>query len=387
MSRKRFLVLIVAVVAIASLAVAGCAPEAAPPAEEEVPPEEEEVAPPAVPEEEIIEWRLQAPFPSGMGALYGSAENVAKYITEMSGGRLMVNDFPGGAIVPALTEMHAVHDGVLDATVTGSHYHTGEIGLAGDLYNLYPAGLCPRETIVWVYEGGGLEMWQEMYDRKGFNIHVVGPCGFTSAEGFGWMSEPMESLDDFKGLKFRTAGCWGEMITEMGAAVVFTPGGEIYEAMQRGVIDAFEFSTPGLDYGAGFHELGAYLHGPGIHAPQSCFEMLVNKDRWNELSPDLQAIVTHAAQAVNSTSWAYSDYSDLLAVDELIAYGTKFVILPEDLQREIVKVANEYYDRKALEDPFFAKVLESQRDFVRRYRAYKAFWQPDPDIMTWPPEE
>ena len=342
---------------------------------------------PAVPEAEVeefeaIEWRIQAPFPTGMALYYGGRE-VAKYITEMSGGRLTVKDFPGGAIVPALKEMMAAHEGVLDAAFTASHYHTAEIGLAGDLFNLYPAGLSPQETIVWVYEGGGLELWQEMYDRKGLNIHVVGLCGFTSAEGFGWLTEPLTSLDDFEGLKFRTAGIWGEMITELGAAVVFLPGGEIYTSMERGVIDAFEFSTPGMDYSAGFHELGAYLHGPGIHAPQAAFELLINQDRWDELPTDLQAIVTHAAEAMNSRMWAFSDYSDVLAADELKAYGTKFVVLPEDVQREVVRIANELYDREALEDPFFAEVLESQREFVKRYRAYKAFWQPDPDIMTY----
>lgn len=222
-----------------------------------------------------------------------------------------------------------------------------------------------------------------MYDRKGLNIHVVGPCGFSSAELFGWFNKPMLSLGDFKGMKFRTAGCWGEMVTEMGAAVVFLPGGEIYESMQRGVIDCFEFSTPGADYSAGFHELGAYMHGPGVHAPQSCFEFLVNKDRWNELSPDLKAIVTHAAEAMTVRLWGVYDYSDMEAMDALKEYGTEFVYLPEDLQREIVKVANEYYDEKAKEDPFFAKVLESQREFAKRYRAFKAFAQPDPDLLTY----
>jgi TRAP-type mannitol/chloroaromatic compound transport system substrate-binding protein len=235
--------------------------------------------------------------------------------------------------------------------------------------------------IPWFYEGGGLELMQEMYDRKGLNIHEVGPCGFSSAELFGWYNKPMLSLEDFKGLKFRTAGIWGEMVTEMGGAVVTCPGGEIYPNMERGVIDAFEYSTPGSDYSAGFHELGVYMHGPGIHAPGCCFELLVNKDKWNELSPDLKAIVTHAAEAMTTRLWALYDYEDTVAMDKLEAYGTEFVYLPEDLQREIVKVANEYYEK--VDDPFFQKVLKSQRDFVKSYRAFKAFAQPDPDLMAY----
>ncbi|MCK4262909.1 MAG: TRAP transporter substrate-binding protein DctP, partial [Dehalococcoidia bacterium] len=315
--------------------------------------------------------------------IYKGCRDWAAAVTQMSGGRLTVKDFPGGAIVPALKEMFSVHEGTLDATFTGAHYHTSEIGLAGDLFNLYPAGLSPRETLAWVYDGGGMELWQEMYDRKGLNIHVMGPGGFSSAETFGWYSKEMKSLSDFKGLKFRTAGVWGEMVNEMGGAVTSCPGGEIYQNMERGVLDAFEFSTPSVDYSVGFHELGAYLHGPGIHAPQSCFELLVNKDQWNELSPDLQAICTHAAEAMTARIWAFNDYHDAMAMEDLATYGTKFVYLPEDLQEEIVKVANAKYAEIAAEDEFFAKVLESQREFVIKYRALKNFIQPDPNIMTW----
>jgi TRAP-type mannitol/chloroaromatic compound transport system substrate-binding protein len=384
MSRREFLILIVAVIAVAGLVIAGCAPEVAPPPEEKpAPPAEEKPAPPpAAPEAKVIEWTIQAPFPEGM-SIYKGCRDWAKAVTEMSGGRLTVKDFPSGAIVPGLQEMFAVHEGTLDACFTGSHYHTSEVGLAGDLFNLYPAGLAPREMMAWVYDGGGLELWQEMYDRKGLNIHVLGPGGFSSAETFGWFNKPMKSLSDFKGLKFRTAGIWGEMVNEMGGAVTTCPGGEIYENMERGVLDAFEFSTPSIDYSTGFHELGAYLHGPGIHAPESCFELLVNKNGWNELPADLKAICTNAAEAMTARIWAFNDYHDAIAMEDLADYGTKFVYLPEDLQKEIVAVANAKYDEIAAEDEFFAKVLESQREFAIKYRALKNFIQPDPNLMTW----
>jgi TRAP-type mannitol/chloroaromatic compound transport system substrate-binding protein len=286
--------------------------------------------------------------------------------------------------VDGLKEMRAVNDGVLDCTLTGSHYHTSEIGLAGDLFNLYPAGTNPQEFAVWYYEGGGHELHQEMYDRQ--DLNVVANLGmFTSAELFGWFAKPITSLNDFKGLKFRTAGIWGEMLNELGAAVVTMPGGEIYEAMQRGVIDAFEFSTPGVDWSAGFYELGAYVHGPGIHAPQSAFELLINTDKWNALPADLQAIVNHACEATVTRSLALVDYSDMVGIANLRAYGTEFVYLPEDVQLAIVKVANDKYNEIAAEDEFFAKVLESQRDFVAQYRDFKAFTQPDPQLMTYKP--
>jgi len=234
--------------------------------------------------------------------------------------------------------------------------------------------------MVWYYEGGGAALHQEMYDRK--SLKVKANLGmFTSAELFGWFAKPVTSMDDFKGMKFRTAGIWGDMLQTAGAAVVTMPGGEIYEAMQRGVIDAFEFSTPGVDFSAGFQELGAYVHGPGIHAPQSAFEMLVSAAQWSKLTPDLQAIVNHACEANTIRVWAKIDYADTLGMQKLRDYGTDFVSLPESVQVGIVEIANDLYDEIAAEDEFFAKVLKSQRDFATAYRDFKAFAQPDPQLM------
>ena len=328
-----------------------------------------------------IRWRLQGPFPAGMAITYGSKE-FAKKVNEASGGRLQIKVFPGGAIVPALKEFDAVNKGTIDAHFSGCHYHTSQIGLAGDLFNLYPGGPNPLEFAVWCYEAGGLELWQEMYDRHNYNVVVVGPMGYSSAELFGWFKTPINSLSDFKGTKFRTAGIWGELLTELGAAVVQTPGGEIFESMKRGVLDAFEFSTPGVDYSVGFHQLGAYVVGPGIHAPMAAYELLVNKKSWEKLTPDLQAIVRVAAEATSMRMLCAMDYGDVVAMDKLKEYGTKFYELPVEVQKEVVIKANDLYDRKAQEDPFFAKVLKSQRDFLKRYRGYKEFCQPDPALMT-----
>ena len=330
--------------------------------------------------EKKFRWKLQGPFPAGLAVSFGSTY-FAKMITEASGGRLTVKSFPGGAIVPPLKEFDAVRKGTLDAHFTGAHYHTSQVGLAGDLFNLYPGGPNPMEFAVWCYEAGGLELWQELYDRHNYKVVALGPMGYSSAELFGWFKKPVKTLDDFKGMKFRTAGIWGEILTELGAAVVQIPGGEIFESMKRGVLDAFEYSTPGIDESAGFHQLGAYMIGPGIHAPMSAFELLVNKRSWEKLSPDLKAIVKLAAEATSIRMLSNIDYLDVVAMDKLKDYGVKFFKLPDEVQKEVVKKANELYDRKAKEDPFFAKVLNHQRAFLKKYRAYKNFTQPDPNIM------
>ena len=225
-------------------------------------------------------------------------------------------------------------------------------------------------------------MSQEMFARKGFKVvPMLGGC--SSAEMFGWFAKPVKSMDDFKGLKFRTAGIWGSILNEAGAAVVSMPGGEVYEALQRGVIDAFEYGTPGIDWAAGFQELGAYCTGPGIHAPSAQLDILVGTEEWAKLTPDLQAIVYNACKATYLTSWAYCDYQDVLGMQKLKDYGTKFVILSEDVQRQVVTLSNQYYDKLATEDEFFAKVLKSQRDFFKAHRQLKAFVEPNPALMNY----
>jgi len=381
---RRLLVLIVAVMAIASIVIVGCAPEAAAPEEEEEAPaveqEEEEEEAPSAPEGDVIELRMQMPFPTGI-VMFTAGDNWAHTLNDMSGGRFDATMNPGGSIVDSLKEMRAVHEGVLDATYTGSHYHTSEVGFAGDLFNLYPAGTDPWEFIVWYYDGGGAALHQEMYDRKGLNVKAF-MGGMTSAELFVWFAEPVTGMDSFEGMKFRTAGIWGEMLNEAGASVVTMAGGEVYESMNRGVIDAFEFSTPGVDWSFGFQELGAYVHGPGIHAPQAAFEVLINKDVWNKLPADLQSIFEHSTEASLVRSWSLVDGTDTIAIQDLKAYGTEFVSLPEDVQKGIAKIAHEKYAELAAEDEFFAKVYASQMEFAKNFREFKALAQPDPDLMT-----
>ena len=131
--------------------------------------------------------------------------------------------------------------------------------------------------------------------------------------------------------------------------------------------------------------MGAYLTFPGIHGPGAMLPLLVNKDSWNGLSPDLQAIVTHACEAAAINGWARADYSDVMAMQALQDYGTEFVSLPDDVQSEIAELAFAFYEEKAQEDPFFAKVFESQKTFVSQYRAVKELQQPDIEITAYKP--
>jgi len=381
--RKRYLAMLATTCLGAVMLLSACAPHTTPPPAESSPsPEDELSSSPTVSVEEPIHWDIQSVWPAGF-LCHELCAKVFQKMEDASGGRLDITYHPAGAIVPANEALDAVDSGALDGCTTAICTQFGK-NPAAMFFDKYPAGPNTYELYVWLYEDGGLDLWQELYDRIGYNVHVVGPMGSNTAENFGWFDKPIKSLDDFKGLKFRTQGVWGDILTSLGTSVVTMPGGEVYEAAQRGVIDAFEFATPAVDYSAGFYEIRKVLMEPGIHAPTSLDDLTINQDRWDELPDDLKAIVEMGAQAGALSRLAATDYADILAMDALQDKGVVVETLPDEVIEQIIVVANQKWDEIAKEDPFFAKCLESQREFLRKFRAMHKVKEPDPYMLDWP---
>ena len=324
-------------------------------------------APPEVVEEEefeVIEWRLASYLPEAFPHSQ-SAMRAAENIAAMSGGRLSIEFFPGGAVAPATKEFDAVDVGTVELAYSAYHYNMDKFS-AGGLFCIIVAGPTPLEYVTWYLVGGGEELCNRMIE--GYNVVNVSVCQITRGEMFGFSNKPLTTLDDFKGLKFRTAGDWGEILTGLGASVIFLPGGEIYEAMQRGVIDAFEYGSPSLNWPLGFHEVAKYGVFPGIHAPGVLAPYMVNKDAWAELPDDLKAIVEEEWLAEAMRFLCESARDDMEAMENYKEYGLEFLYLPEEVQKDVEKAAAEFYDARAVGDPFFAEVLQSIRDFTQAYR-------------------
>ena len=382
--KRRFLLLLLVGTMIGALLATACAPEAAAPEEEEAAPaeEEEEEAEPAAPAAKTYKWDLQAVWPAGFMSFVACADVIDR-INEASGGRLEMTLHPAGSIVPTYEILDAVDAGALDGQVSGISAQFGKFATAM-FFDKYPAGPNAYESYVWLYHAGGMELWQELYDTNDINVHVVGVMGASQAENFGWFDEPVTSLDDFKGLKFRTQGTWGDVLTSLGCSVVTIPGGEVYESAQRGVIDAFEYSTPAVDRSAGFPEIRNVMMEPGIHAPTALYDLIINKDSWNELPDDLKVLVELGCQAGAAWVLTATDYQDMIAFTEIVDMGIQVETLPDDVIAEIVVISNEMWDEMAKDDPMFAKVLKSQRDFLRDFRALQDLKQPDPALLGWP---
>jgi TRAP-type mannitol/chloroaromatic compound transport system substrate-binding protein len=214
-----------------------------------------------------------------------------------------------------------------------------------------------------------MDLWKEMYAK--YNFGFVGPCGLNTAEDFLWSHKPIQKLSDFKGLKIRTVGYWGEIVTKLGARVVTLPGGEVYGALEKKILDAAEFAHPSADLIIGLHQVCKYVHVPGVHQPTTITELIVNKNAWSKLSPDLQEIVKEAAKATTIESWAHCILEDAKALKKFEEFGTQIIKLPPQFIQELKKLADETYKEKAQKDPFFAKVYNSQQNMLKEFR----FWE------------
>jgi TRAP-type mannitol/chloroaromatic compound transport system substrate-binding protein len=319
--------------------------------------------------QDVIVWEAQSSYSAGLPQLFSPADHFAQQIEKITDGRLVVKLHPGGAIVPALEVFDAVDAGTLDMGFTWAGWWIDKFPAAALFGNSYPNGMQTLEMLGWIYTGGGLDLWNELY--KDHNIVVLPPYGILGSENFCWSHKPISSLRDFKGLKFRTVGIWGKCLERLGAQVVSLPGAEVYPALEQGVIDACEFGTPATDKQFGFQKICKYLKVPGIHEPCAPLETLVNKDSWEKLPDDLKLKVQIALH--DSCFWALNRAlkEDAEAMAFFRQYnGLNISRLSPEMITEIVKIGDAVLNEQAEKDPMFAKILESQRAFRKQVEPY-----------------
>ncbi|WP_044894025.1 TRAP transporter substrate-binding protein [Bacillus alveayuensis] len=315
-------------------------------------------------------WVAQSPWPSGT-TLHWMAEQIAKDITEATGGRLQVEMHPAGTIVGAFDLLDAVSTGTLDAVHSWEGYWVGQIPAAG-FFAAMPLGMDYQQYMTWVLQGEGRQLWEEAF--KDYNIKLL-PAGAYTPEVLYYANKPIRTLDDLNGLKVRGSGFWGQIQNRFGASVVAVPGGEVYQALERGVVDAAEFATPTDNWSLGFHEVTKYIVVPGAHQPTSTFSFMVNKDKWNEIPDDLKRIVQLVTDNMWSKAYAYAAAQDMQTMQkykQLEEEGKLEIIeFDKQSQQKMKEVTDEFYSELAEKDPFFKKVWESQKEFLQTFN----YWQ------------
>ncbi len=262
----------------------------------------EENQAPAIRSDRSFEWKMVTTWPPHFPILGESADLIAKWVEEMSEGRLKIHVYGGGELIPPFEGFDAVSQGVVDVCHGASYYWAGKAP-AAQFFSAVPFGMNAQQMNAWLYSGGGMALWEALYEP--FNL-VPMPVGNTGFQMGGWFNHEIGSVADLKGLKMRIPGLGGKVIAKAGGSAVLSAGGEIYTNLERGVIDATEWIGPYHDYLMGFYKAAKYYYYPGWHEPGTAIELAVNKTAFDELPGDLQAIVR--AAAARSNVWSLSEF-------------------------------------------------------------------------------
>lgn len=311
-------------------------------------------------------WKLVTTWPKNLPGLGAAPENFARYVNEMSGGRLEVRVFGAGEIVPAFEVFDAVSQGAAQIGHGASYYWKGKIP-AAVFFTAVPFGMTAQEMNGWLHYGGGLELWQELYAPFGVIPFAGGSTGVQMA---GWFNRELRSAKDLSGLKMRIPGLAGEVFDAAGGTAVRIAGGEVYTSMQTGVIDAVEWVGPYNDRTLGLNEVAEFYYYPGWHEPGAMLEFTVNAAAFNQLPDDLQAIVRYAARAANQDMLDEFTARNNESLQQLLAAGTQLRPLPEDVLSLLYEKSLEAMTRLRTSDVMAEKIAVSYDAFSTNVRAY-----------------
>lgn len=333
------------------------------------------VAMPQVSRAETVVLKMQGAW--GQADIFNDfAKEYVDRVNEMAGGRLRIDYLVAGAVVKPFSIHDAVSDGILDAGHTVAAYWYGKHP-AASLFGTGPVfGFTAHEGIAWIYRGGGLELYNELLGMLGLNI-----VGFFAmpmpTQPLGWFPKPIRSLEDLKGLKYRTVGLATKVMERLGMSVVQLPGGEIVPALERGVIDAFEYNNPTSDRRFGAADVRKVYMMGSYHQAQEYFEIIFNKDKYNSLPDEHKAILRYAAEAANTANYA-------TAMDQ---YSNDFIALQEQDGVEVYRTPRDVFEaqlaawdevlKELTQDAFFKKVVDSQMAWAKRVMGYLFYNQAD----------
>ena len=315
-----------------------------------------------------VHWRLPLSFQTTMPVLGDNPIYVTESLRAASGGAVDIRIFEPGEVVPAFGITEAVRDGKVEAGYTWLGYDQGRIPSAA-LLAAVPFGMEPWEFAAWWFDAGGREVGQALYAKQ--NTHIIF-CGLTGPETAGWFREPIKSLADIKGLKIRFAGIGGKVIEQAGASVTMLPGGEIFQALEKGAIDATEYALPIVDQALGFNRIATYNYYPGWHQPSTASHMVINMDVWNRTSPADQALIETACTAGVLRNLARSEALQGAVIAAFPEIGVSAETLPDDLLRELQRITDAVLEEEAGKSADFATILASQRAFRADYAHWKA---------------
>jgi len=317
-----------------------------------------------------VQWRMSTTWTPALDVLQGSAQQVAKLVDEMSGGRFKIEVFPGGQIMPPLGCFDAASQGIIEAFM-GAAYYWAAKEPAVQWFASVPFGMNPEGMKAWYLYGDGLKLWEETY--AAFNL-VPRPGLSTGAQMAGWFRRKINAIGDYKGLKMRIPGLGGRVVAKAGAAVVLTPAGEIYAALERGAVDAAEWIGPHDDLKLGLQNTARYYYYPGWHEPGTTLEFVFNKKAYEALPVDLRRTLDHAVSATQVYGLSEYEVKNVVGLEKLkteFKGKVEILQLPAPVLRDLKKMAAEVVREESDKSPMAKKVYAS----FTRFQARLAGWR------------
>ena len=308
-----------------------------------------------------IRWRMPTSWPKAFDTIYGGAQTVADRVKAMTDGRFEIIPYAGGELVGGLEVFDAVSQGTFQMGHTASYYYIGK-NPAFAFDTALPFGLNFRQQNAWLYDNGGIEQMRKVYSD--FNI-VNFPAGNTGCQMGGWFRKEVNSVADLKGLKMRIPGLGGKVMNRLGVTVQVLAGGDIYPALERGVIDATEWVGPYDDEKAGFYKVAKYFYYPGWWEPAPTLSLYVNQKAWDSLPKEYQAIISTAAAQANQQMMVDYDAKNPKALQSLLKKGVKMRRYSDEILQAAQKEAFSLYAELSAADPVYKKIYDNWSKFKK----------------------
>ncbi|MBA2675859.1 TRAP transporter substrate-binding protein [Ramlibacter sp.] len=321
---------------------------------------------PAVHAQAAIRWRLASSFPKSVDALFGTAEAFAAHMKAMSGGKFEISVHAPGELMPPLGVVDGVQQGTVEMGHTAPYYYFGKNECFA-LGTAIPFGLNSRQMTAWMYDGNGMKLMREFYAK--YNI-VSFPAGNTGSQMGGWFRKEIKSLADVKGLKMRIGGFGGKVLERLGAVPQNIPGGEIYQALEKGTIDAAEWIAPYDDQKLGFNKVAPYYYYPGWWEGSAQADFFINTKAYEALSPEYKAMVETAASSAHVLMQARYDARNPAALKQLVGAGTKLRAFSRDVMNEAFKQSMALYSELSGKNEDWKKIYAD----YSKFRADQNLW-------------
>ncbi|MFH2066511.1 MAG: TRAP transporter substrate-binding protein DctP [Pseudomonadota bacterium] len=329
------------------------------------------------PSTDKIRWKMVMPWSKGL-LFYDVAVHFADSVRLASAGRLDIKPFSAGELVPAMQSFDSVSQGSAQVGHDWPGYWKGKNEAFVPLGDV-PFGMDSEAYNIWLYEKGGLAMMQELYGR--YNL-VALPCGQTGQDMGLFSNKRATKMQDFKGLRVRTVGWYMDILNELGASVSPLPGGEVYLSLERGVIDAAEFSAPAMNYPMGFDEITKYVIQPGVHQPASQCAIFFNKNAYDKLPEDLKYIIDICAKETQLWSVNWINALNAEAIN-LFAKKVEIVQMDKETLIEFRKTTQEYVENLKAKYPDVKKIVDSQEAFLKSFATWR---DARGNVAPWPYE-